>query len=104
MFIVQLQENGTCEAPSGPLLGTVANPARSCQEISADLPSGDKWIQPDGASCPIRVYCDLDGSACSCRCDTEEGGWMRVANFDMTDPNQNCPNGFTQVNSTNPPQ
>ena len=28
---------------------------------------------------------------------------MRVANFDMADPNQNCPNGFVQVNSTDPP-
>ena len=28
---------------------------------------------------------------------------MRVANFDMTDPNQNCPDGFTQVDSTDPP-
>ena len=28
---------------------------------------------------------------------------MRVANFDMTDPNQNCPDGFTQVDSADPP-
>ena len=28
---------------------------------------------------------------------------MRVANFDMADLNQNCPDGFTQVDSTDPP-
>ena len=28
---------------------------------------------------------------------------MRVANFDMSDPDQNCPDGFTQVDSANPP-
>ena len=29
---------------------------------------------------------------------------MRVANFDMTDPNQNCPDGFVQVDSSDPPR
>ena len=28
---------------------------------------------------------------------------MRVANLDMTDPNQNCPAGFGQVNRDQPP-
>ena len=28
---------------------------------------------------------------------------MRVANLDMTDPNQNCPDGFRLVNRTEPP-
>ncbi len=28
---------------------------------------------------------------------------MRVANLDMTDPNQNCPDGFRLVNRTTPP-
>ena len=28
---------------------------------------------------------------------------MRVANFNMADPNQNCPEGFILVNSTDPP-
>ena len=28
---------------------------------------------------------------------------MRVANFDMSDPDQNCPDGFMEVNSANPP-
>ena len=99
---VQENENGTCEAPPNPPLGSAANPARSCRDIPVDNPSGDYWIQTDDTSCPIRVYCELDGSACSCKCDTP-GGWMRVANLDMTDPNQNCPDGFTQVNSNDPP-
>ena len=31
------------------------------------------------------------------------GGWARIANLDMTDPNQNCPNGFRLVNRTESP-
>ena len=28
---------------------------------------------------------------------------MRVANIDMTDPNQQCPDGFRQISRTEPP-
>ena len=103
MSTIAAQENGTCEAPLEPLIGTATYPATSCRDISADRPSGYYWIQTDPTSCPIRVYCALDGSPCSCRCDTQEGGWMRVANFDMSDPDENCPDGFTQVDSADPP-
>ena len=34
-------------------------------------------------------YCNMDLVGCG-----SEGGWMRVANLDMTQPNQECPPGF----------
>ena len=42
----------------------------------------------------------MDRTSCSCN---TTGGWMRVANLDMTDPNQNCPDGFRLVSRTTPP-
>ena len=35
-------------------------------------------------------------------CNTT-GGWMSVANLDMTDPNQNCPDKFRLVSRTTLP-
>ena len=33
----------------------------------------------------------------------ESGGWTKVSNLDMTDLDQQCPNGFKQINRTEPP-
>ena len=33
------------------------------------------------------------------RCCNSTGGWMRVANLDMTDTNQHCPSGFRLITS-----
>ena len=82
-------------------LGNSWNPVRSCDDIPPLNPSGDYWIQTNGTSNPIQVYCDMNRTSCSCANLT--GGWMRVANLDMTDPNQHCPAGFRQVNRTSPP-
>ncbi len=71
-------------------LGTINNPASSCSDISQDRPSGQYWIATDTSS-RVQVYCDMDRTSCSCN---TAGGWMRVANLDMTDPNQNCPEGL----------
>ena len=35
-----------------------------------------------------------------CGCDEGGGGWMRVADFDMTRPNENCPAGFRKVTAS----
>ena len=72
-------------------LGTINNPASSCSDISQDRPSGEYWIATDSTSSPVQVYCDMNRTSCSCN---TAGGWMRVANLDMTDPNQNCPEGL----------
>ena len=80
--------------------GTFWNPVRSCRDIPPGSLSGDYWIQTNGISNPVQVYCDMNRTNCSCG---TTGGWMRVANLDMTDPSQNCPVGFQLVNRTSPP-
>ena len=80
--------------------GTFWNPVRSCSDLQPGVPSGDYWIQPEGASSPVQVYCDMNRTSCSC---SLTGGWMRVASLDMTDPNQECPAGFQLVTRTSAP-
>ena len=78
----------------------IGNPASSCSDITQDRPSGEYWIATDSTSSPVQVYCDMNRTSCSCN---TAGGWMRVANLDMTDPNQNCPETFRLVTRTTPP-
>ncbi|XP_064388427.1 uncharacterized protein LOC135336519 [Halichondria panicea] len=79
----------------------IGNPASSCSDIPQDRPSGEYWIR-NTTSSPVQVYCDMNRTSCSC--NTAGGrGWMRVANLDMTDPNQNCPEGLRLVTRTEPP-
>ena len=71
----------------------------SCSDLPPDAPSGTYNItKNDGTS--VQVYCDMNRTSCSCN---TTGGWMRVANIDMTDPNQNCPAGFRLVTRTSAP-
>ena len=81
------------------LLGSFDNPATSCNQISRDQPSGEYWIR-NSTSAPLQVFCDTSLRKCSC---DSTGGWMRVVNLDMTDPEQNCPDGFRLVTRTEPP-
>ncbi len=81
-------------------LGTMYNPASSCSDIPQDRPSGEYWIATNSASSPVQVYCDMNRTSCSCN---TAGGWMRVANLDMTDPNQNCPAGLRLETRTTSP-
>ena len=39
-------------------LGTFWNPATSCSFLTPGSPSGDYWIQTNGTSNPVQVYCD----------------------------------------------
>ena len=78
----------------------VWNPVRSCSDIPPGSPSGNYWIQDDWTKSPFQVYCDMYRTSCNCN---SAGGWMRVANLDMTDPNQNCPAGFRLVTRTSAP-
>ena len=68
--------------------GTFLNPACSCSDIPQDSLSGEYWIQTDNNSI-VKVYCDMTRSCCN-----STGGWMRVANLDMTDHSQHCPAEF----------
>ena len=84
----------TTESP--PPIGTFENPASSCSDIPKNSPSGEYWIQTSSSNSPVQVYCDMNRT---CTCSDTTGGWMRVANLDMTDPSQQCPDGFTIVTS-----
>lgn len=67
-------------------------PATSCKEILDAFPnteSGEFWlINPTGRV--LLVYCNMD-----VRCGPHNNitGWMRVADIDMTDLTQQCPQG-----------
>ena len=66
-------------------------PAYFCNEIAERKPnssSGLYWLQNCASSPPVQVYCDLEKEFLGSK------GWMRVANLDMTDPNQQCPPNF----------
>ena len=83
------------------ILGRFWNrPVRSCSDVPPGSPSGDYWIQTNGTSNPVQVYCDMDRTSCSCN---TTGGWMRVANLEMTDPNQKCPAEFRPITRTSAP-
>ena len=96
------QNLGTDGTPteSPPPIGSVENPASSCSDISQDSPSGEYWIQNNNTNSPVQVYCDMNPRNCSCN---TTGGWTRVANLDMTDPSQQCPDGLTLLNRTTAP-
>ena len=80
--------------------GTFFNPVSSCSDLLQNSPSGDYWIQTSSRNSPVQVYCDINPRNCSCN---TTGGWTRVANLDMTDPSQQCPDGFRLVNRTTAP-
>ena len=79
---------------SHPSLGSFLNPTSSCKLIPQGSPSGHYWIQHTGTGYANLEYCDMTR-----RCCNSTGGWMRVANLNMTDSNQKCPSGFRQITS-----
>ncbi len=93
--------NQTSSTDNGPSFigSTSANPATSCSDIPREKPSGEFWIQntKTGGS-PMKVFCDMTKTCCN-----TTGGWTRVANIDMRDPNQTCPSGFTLIKREYPP-
>ena len=76
------------------LLGQEFNPAPSCKDLyeTHDASSDYYWIGEVGST--VRVYCNM-----SLTCGDVTGGWMRVANIDMTNTSQNCPSGLTLISS-----
>ena len=59
----------------------------SCSALPPSSPSDYYWMQPSNGSA-VRVYCDMTLS-----CGNITGGWMRVAELNMTDTSQQCPSG-----------
>ena len=44
----------------------------------------------------VTLYCDMEGINCD-----EEGGWTRVAYFNMAEPGTTCPSGLRQTGNIN---
>ena len=76
-------------------------PANSCAELAErepDIPSGNYWILNSTQS-PVQVFCEMGDVFPSGL--TATGGWVRVANLNMTDPDQQCPENLN-LSYTNP--
>jgi hypothetical protein len=81
-----------------PLGYTQVSPVSSCAALYNDLwssPSGYYWVRASDCSA-VRVYCDMTRS-----CGGITGGWMRVAELDMTNSSHQCPSGFRQRTNSN---
>ena len=66
-------------------------PANSCTELAErepDIPSGNYWILNSTQS-PVQVFCEM-GEVFPSGLNVTQG-WVRVANLNMTDPDQQCP-------------
>ena len=64
----------------------VRNPSASSGYYDINLSNGSV----------VTVYCDMDGNNCD-----GEGGWIRVAQLNMSEPGATCPPGLTLQNYNN---
>ena len=67
----------------------------SCAALSPSSPSGYYRVRVSNGSV-VRVYCDMTLS-----CGGVTGGWMRVAELNMTDTSQQCPSNLVKKNDSN---
>ena len=70
-------------------------PADSCATLPPSSPSGYYWVRASDGSA-VSVYCDMTLS-----CGGVTGGWMRVAELDMTNSSHQCPSGLRERNDSN---
>ena len=92
-FLAIAQSQNMCFVLRSHELGNVTNPALSCSEIAQRRPqlsSRMYWLKPCTSEQAVEVYCDLEKEF-----PTGTKGWVRVANLNMTDPNQPCPPNFS---------
>ena len=71
-------------------------PAASCAAVLLFAPSSLSrlyWVRSSNGSA-VRVYCDMIRL-----CGNTIGGWMRVAELDMTDNSTQCPSDLRQNNN-----
>ena len=92
-YVAEVQHNNTALLLEEIIHGSKHNPALSCRNIPQWKPSGAYWIQGSDNSVS-QQYCDMTRTCCG-----RTGGWMKVANLDMKDTNQQCPSGFRLVTS-----
>ena len=67
----------------------------TCAALPPSSPSGYYWVRASYGSV-VRVYCDMTRS-----CGGVTGGWMRVAELDMTNSSHQCPSGLRQRTDSN---
>ena len=60
----------------------------SCAALPPSSPSGYYWVRASNGSA-VSVYCDMTRS-----CGGVTGGWMRVAELDMTNSSHQCPSAM----------
>ena len=80
---------------------TPEHSANSCAELAErepDIPSGNYWILNSTQS-PVQVFCEM-GEVFPSGLNVT-GSWVRVANLNMTDPDQQCPENL-QLSYTDP--
>ena len=88
-----IQNFSLLESRTQHLLGNGLSPstsAISCTALPPSSPSGYYWVRASNGSA-VRVYCDMTRS-----CGGVTGGWMRVADLDMTNSSHQCPRGLQQ--------
>ena len=71
------------------------HPVDSCAALPPSSPSGYYWVL-DTTGSPVLVYCDMTRS-----CGGVTGGWVRVAELDMTNSSHQCPSGLRQRTDSN---
>ena len=100
MYVCALEYSGFIHilyVPSGNIylheLGTV----HSCKNLKTLQPNGTSgWYMISNVFGQLSdQYCNMDLVGCGM-----EGGWIRVANLDMTQPNQQCPPGFRTITAS----
>ena len=69
-------------------------PAASCAALPPSSPSGYYWVRGSNDSA-VSVYCDM-----TLYCGGVTGGWMRMAELDMTNSSHECPSGLRERNVT----
>ena len=79
-LLTQCQQVGLCSNV------LARNPSASSGHYDVNLSNGSV----------ITVYCDMDGNNCD-----GEGGWIRVAQLNMSEPGATCPPGLTLQNYNN---
>lgn len=89
---VESQQDILTSGLEGPLGVHSFNPAPSCGGLPA---SGYYWVRASDGSV-VRVYCDMTLS-----CGNITGGWMRIAELNMTDSTQQCPSGLAERTDSN---
>ena len=67
----------------------------SCAALPPSSPSGYYWVTASNGSA-VHVYCDMTRS-----CGNITGGWMRVAQLDMTNSSHQCPSALRQRTDSN---